>query len=239
MSNYNFPNEQSSVPSKDFNSILSHAFSMYKGVFGYAIIGFLVYSLLNSILYSIAGVNIDDINIDSGDYDVWNIHGFSLYSSSSGILSILISPIYIGFIFIINKFNTNHRFQFTDLFIGFRQNLGQILLFSLISSIILGISMALCFIPFLFVAPLFLLGYPILLFENATAIEAIKKSYKIAKENYSTFFLIGIVSTIISFSGFLLCCFGIIFTAFFLLAAMYSTYVAYCGRPKPLIEKES
>ena len=99
--------------------------------------------------------------------------------------------------------------------------------------------MALCFIPFLFVAPIFLLGYPILLFENATAIEAIKKSYEIAKENYSTFFLIGIVSTIISFSGFLLCCIGIIFTAFFLLAAMYSTYVAYCGRPKPLIEKES
>jgi hypothetical protein len=37
-----------------------------------------------------------------------------------------------------------------------------------------GISAALCGIPFLFVYPLFLLGYPILLFENASATDAIK-----------------------------------------------------------------
>jgi hypothetical protein len=44
-----------------------------------------------------------------------------------------------------------------------------------------GISAALCGIPFLFVYPLFLLGYPILLFENANAIDAIR-TFNIAKK---------------------------------------------------------
>jgi hypothetical protein len=32
-----------------------------------------------------------------------------------------------------------------------------------------------------------LLGYPILLFENASATDALSKSFNIAKENYGTF----------------------------------------------------
>jgi hypothetical protein len=46
-----------------------------------------------------------------------------------------------------------------------------------------------------------LLGYPILLFENASATDAISKSFNIAKENYGTFLLTAIVGMLISVAG--------------------------------------
>ena len=90
------------------------------------------------------------------------------------------------------------------------------------NTIIFGISAALCGIPFLFVYPLFLLGYPILLFENANAIDAISKTFNIAKENYGTFLGAGLLGGLISISGIVLCCIGIIATFPFIMIVMYS-----------------
>jgi hypothetical protein len=42
--------------------------------------------------------------------------------------------------------------------------------------------------PVLFGFSFLLLGYPILLFENASATDAMGKAYNIAKDNYGTFF---------------------------------------------------
>ena len=173
---------------------------------------------------------------DYSSMDVMALPGFATYSGLSTLLGLFIAPLFVGMIFIINKYNNKEQIQIGDLFIGYRQNLLNIVIYTLIYDIVIFIAMMICFLPVFFVFPLFLLGYPILLFENANAIDAIKKSFNIAKENYSTFLGAGLLGLLISISGIILCCIGIIATAFFLTAVMYSLYVAYLGKPRPLIE---
>lgn len=241
MSHFSEFDQQGSAPNRNTGSIISHAFEMYKGVFLYAFITMVVYLLLDSVLQSITGLNswsylrnLKDADFDGDYYRQWNRPGASLYYSGSGILSILLSPLFVGLIYITNKFNNKVHIEFTDLFIGYRQNLGNILLYSLISTVILSISFVMCFFPVLFVFPLFLLGYPILLFENASAIDALGKTYNIARENYGIFLGTALLGLLISISGLVFCCVGIVFTYPFIYITMYSAYCAYLGKPRQI-----
>ncbi|UFH30420.1 beta-carotene 15,15'-monooxygenase [Chryseobacterium sp. C-71] len=244
MSDFNEFDQQGSAPNRNTGSIISHAFEMYKGVFLYAAVVTIIYFLADFLVQSISGVNywsdfsnFRDFDAEDYDYSRWNRPGMSLYYSGYGLLSIFISPLFVGLIYITNKFNNKVQIEFSDLFIGYRQNLGNILLYSLITNIILTIAAMMCVIPVFFVFPLFLLGYPILLFENANAMDAISKTYNIAKENYGVFLGTGILAALISISGVLLCCFGLIFTYPFIYIAMYSVYCAYLGKPRQITYK--
>ncbi|WP_415324556.1 beta-carotene 15,15'-monooxygenase [Chryseobacterium sp. MMS23-Vi53] len=243
MSEFNEFDQQGSVPDRNSGSIISHAFEMYKGIFLYAIVAMIVYMIGDFLLQSVTGFNSwggfnEFRDLEDGDfskYQYWNKPGFALYYSFSSVLGILLSPLYVGLIYIANKYNTKIQVEFADLFIGYRQNLGNILIYSLITNIIWGISIAMCGLPFFFVYPLFLLGYPILLFENATAMDALGKAYNIAKENYGTFLGASFLGLLLSASGFVLCCIGIILTAPFIMVVMYSTYCAFLGKPRQIM----
>ena len=244
MSDFNEFDQQGSVPDRNTGSIISHAFEMYKGVILYAVVAVIIYFIANFVLQSVTGFNLwgdfkdfEDLDRDYSDYSYLNKPGMSLYYSFSSLIGILLSPLYVGLIYITNKYNTKIPIEFSDLFIGYRQNLGNILLYSLITTILLWISFIMCVLPVFFVYPLFLLGYPILLFENASAVDALSKTFTIAKENYGVFLGAAILGILISISGLLLCCIGIIFTAPFITVVMYSTYCAYLGKPKQIIYK--
>ena len=133
-----------------------------------------------------------------------------------------------------NKINFKQQIVFADLFIGYKQNFVNILVYGLISSILTSIAFMLCVIPGFFVLPFFLLGYPILLFENATFSEALSKSFAIAKENYGVFLGASLLGLLISIAGVFLCGIGLVATIPFYLVVMYSTYCAFCGRPRPI-----
>ncbi|KNB62081.1 hypothetical protein [Chryseobacterium sp. Hurlbut01] len=244
MSDFNEFDEQGSVPNRDTGSIISHAFEMYKGVILYAVVAAIIYYIGDFFLQSISGFHYwsdfrdyEDFDGDYSQINYFNRPGTSLYFSGYGLLGIFLSPLFVGLIYITNKFNTKIAIEFSDLFIGYRQNLGNILLYSLITNIILWISVIMCIIPVFFVFPLFFIGYPILLFENATAMDAISKTYNIAKENYGVFLGSAVLGVLISFAGVVLCCVGIIFTYPFVYIAMYSVYCAYLGKPRQIINK--
>lgn len=244
MSEFNEFDQQGSVPNRDIGSIISHAFEMYKGVILYAILAMIIYLIGDFIIQSVTGFSswssFEEMKEYDGDYSnfrYWDTPGFGLYYSLSSALGILLSPLYVGLIYIINKFNTKNQIDFSDLFIGYRQNFVNILIYSLISSIVLGISAMMCGFPFFFVFPFFLIGYPILLFENASAIDAISKSYNITKENYGIFLGASFLGLLLSFCGILLCCIGIIVTAPFIMAVMYSSYCAFLGKPRQIMYK--
>ncbi|WP_332453407.1 beta-carotene 15,15'-monooxygenase [Chryseobacterium aquaticum] len=244
MSDFNEFDEQGSVPNRDTGSIISHAFEMYKGVILYAVVAAIIYYIGDFFLQSISGFNYwsdfrdyEDFDGDYSQINYFNRPGTSLYFSGYGLLGIFLSPLFVGLIYITNKFNTKIAIEFSDLFIGYRQNLGNILLYSLITNIILWISVIMCIVPVFFVFPLFFIGYPILLFENATAMDAISKTYNIAKENYGVFLGSAVLGVLISIAGVVLCCVGIIFTYPFVYIAMYSVYCAYLGKPRQIINK--
>lgn len=229
-------------PEKSAGAIIAHAFEIYKGIFMYGIAAVLLTSLISFLVQPISGFNSGDLMEemkDNGDTfpSLWQVPGFTLYAGLSGLISLLLTPIYVGLIYIANKYNLQEKISFGDLFIGFKQNFVNIIIYALISSIIIAISVAMCVIPVFFVFPLLLLGYPILLFENATFSEALSKSFSIAKDNYGTFLGAALLGFLISIAGAALCGIGIIFTFSFYLIVMYSAYCAFCGRPRPIILK--
>ncbi len=244
MSEFNEFDQQGSVPNKDTGSIISHAFEMYKGVFLYGIVAMVIYLIGSFIVQSVSGFNstamMEEMRNSGGDYSsfsYWNAPGFTMYLTLSSLLGLLLAPLYVGLIYIVNKYNTKSQIDFGDLFIGYRQNFVNILIYSFISGIISSIALALCVIPAFFVYPLLILGYPILLFENASATEALGKSFNIAKENYGTFLGATIVGGLISIAGVILCGIGIILTAPFILIVAYSVYCAFLGKPRQILTK--
>ncbi|HCA08965.1 MULTISPECIES: beta-carotene 15,15'-monooxygenase [Chryseobacterium] len=241
MSEFNEFDQQGSVPNRDTGSIISHSFEMFKGVFLYGIVAMVIYMIAGFAIQFLTGFNsasmMEEMKDAGGDYSnfsYWNVPGFSLYLSLSGLLGLLLAPLYVGLIYIVNKYNTKSQIDFADLFIGYKQNFVNILIYAVISGIISTVAMSLCFFPIIFVYPFLLLGYPILLFENASATEALGKSFNIAKENYGTFLGVTVLGALISFAGIILCGIGILVTAPFMMIVMYSAYCAFLGKPRQI-----
>jgi uncharacterized membrane protein len=241
MSEFNEFDQQGSVPNRETGSIISHAFEMYKGIFGYAIVAMIIYIIGGMIIQSVTGFNSAAImeemrsSGDYGNFRYWETPGFSTYMTFSSLFLLLLTPLYVGLIYMVNKFNTKNPIEFSDLFIGYRQNFVNILIYSFISGIISSVALGLCFIPFIFVYPFLLLGYPVLLFENASAIDALSKSFNIAKENYGTFLGVSFLGMLISVAGIVLCGIGLILTAPFIMIVMYSAYSAFVGKPRQIM----
>ncbi len=241
MSASHFPGDyQNSVPEPSVSSIVSHSFQMYRGILVYAVVAFLIFWAFN--LAADAIMKFDLFFTLSSLEDTENVMnsiitspGIAAYGMVSIVLSVLSSPLYVGLLYIMSKYNSNQTIEINDLFIGYTQNTVNILIYSLIAHTVLSIAAGLCFIPVFFVAPFFLLGLPILLFENATAVDALKKSFNLAKDQYGVFLLLGILGFFLSFMGVLVCFIGIIITGFYFVALIYSTYVAYLGKPRPLM----
>lgn len=245
MSEFNEFDQQGSVPERTTGSVISHAFEMYKGIFLYAIVAMVIYLIGGSIIKALSGFNsmsfADDMK-SYGDnfsrYNIWAAPGFTLYLSLSWFLGILLAPLYVGLIYIVNKYNTKEPIEFSDLFIGYRQNFVNILIYSLLSSLISSVAAFFCVIPVFFVYPLLMLGYPILLFDNASATDALGRTFSIAKENYGTFLGTTVLGIIISCSGIILCGIGVIATAPFIMVVMYSLYCAFLGKPRQITYKK-
>lgn len=241
MENFNEFKERLSGPEPNTNSIIAHAFDVYKGIFGYGVVAMLIYIIAGWLIQIISGMDsqavVNEINSSGGEFtttELFAVKGVKTYYGLSSILGFLIAPLFIGLVYMANRYSSGLKNNLSDLFIGYRQNFIQIFVFSLIAGIITSIAFALCFLPGLFVAPLFLLGYPILLFENARALDALKKSVNIAKANYGTFLGTTLLGGLIAIAGVIFCGIGIILTFPFVYAVSYSAYCAFNGKPREL-----
>jgi len=245
MSDFTEFDQQGSVPERESGSIISHAFEIYKGVFVYALLAMVIYIISSWVIQMVSGFDSYDVaeSMRENGYGFSSIYssyvnasGFGTYTALSFLVYLLLGPLFMGVIYISNKYNNKQSIQFSDLFIGYRQNLLNTLIYIFVAEIVLQITFAMCLIPGFLIAPFFLLGFPVLLFENASAGQALSKSFNIAKENYGVFFLVTFLGILISFAGFLLCCIGIIATAPFIMSVAYSSYTAFLGKPRALVE---
>lgn len=238
MDTFQEPN-RAEAPERSAGAIISHAFEMYKGVFLYAVLAMVIYIGASFLLQSVSGFNTqtfsEEIMSADGDFsalNIWAMPGFGLYYGLSALLGLLFAPLFVGVIYMASKYNNGEPLQAGDLLIGYRQNTLNIIIYSLVSGIITGIAFALCVLPGFFVLPLLLLGYPILLFENASFSEALSKAFNIAKENYATFLGASVLGLLISIAGVFLCGIGLLATFPFYMIVMYSAYCAFLGKPR-------
>ncbi|SFI23139.1 hypothetical protein [Halpernia frigidisoli] len=244
MENFTEFDNLSTTPQKDSNSIIAHAFDNYKKVVWYGVLIIVGVYVISSIVSSLFGFNqAEAINIireaaRTKNYEeIRNIEGLRSNYGISILINLALFPLYAGFMYILNKANFGEQYAFSDLFIGYKQNTAQLILYYVISVVITTISLILCVIPVIFIAPFLFLGLPIVFFENASATDALKKSYETVKNNYATFLGLAILTFLISISGVILCCVGLVLTSMFSYAAKYSAYCAYFGAPKPISTK--
>jgi len=237
------------VPDKNSGSILTHAFELYKGILLYPIIAGVIVFIIVFILLSVTGLSgiIMEMsqNRDSmGGYnteayeDLYRGTPFLSFMGSFSLVNILVlAPLAVGTIYVAHKKNLNQQIEISDLFIGYKQNFINIVLYGLIFSIAVVICTNLCYVPAVFVMPFFFLGFPFLLFQNVTAIEALKRSFDIAKDNYGEILLINLLAYLCSCLGLIACCIGIIVTYMFYYSTMYSAYCAYVALPRQIEQK--
>lgn len=235
------------TPVPETGRILSHAFEIYKKMILYV----LIYALLAAGLYSLVSFllpggsgqyreiidavgNGETIDMEALQRAQENMDtGAKVLSFfSSAIIGALLYPLNAGVVYIAHKINTNRPVAMGDLFIGFRRNTANLIVYGLIVSILATIGTFLCILPGAYVYVVSFIGLPILLFENKPAVEALKKSFDLSHKNFGLVLGTVLLSYLISVSGLLLCCIGVLITMGFNMAAKYSLYCALNGTPQ-------
>ncbi len=246
MENFNEFEMTGKVPNRDSGSIISHAFEIYKSTFVYPLVAGIIFVIGISILATVTGfwaaaMDMGQTSRSLGGYDadmykeLYRGTPFLTFAGGASLFNIfLFSPLVVGTIFVAHKRNLNQQIQFSDLFIGFKQNFLNIALYGFIFAIAAGISSWLFYIPAIFIMPFLFLGFPFLLFQNASAFEALKKSIDIAKNHYVDILLLNLLAYICSALGIIACCIGIVFTYMFYYSTMYSAYCAYVALPREI-----
>lgn len=240
MSNLN-PFSTPQAPESNVGSVVSHAWENYKSIIGYGILLIIIASALSSIASSILQIL---LGIPGNDpellQEAFKNNNYLLYFKSPSFISnttigyvvgIFLYPLYAGLLFLSHKANTQQELKFGDLFIGYRQNTLQIILYGFLSGLITTIGLVFCILPAILLGSMLFIGLPIVFFENKTAIEGIQKAFEISKKSLGSFLGIAVIASLIGISGILLCCVGIVATAPFVFVAMYSAYCAFCGAP--------
>ena len=252
METFNEFDTQGTAPQRNFSDIISHAFNNFVKIIGWSILVTLILIIVTMVASSLLGplvgynaleaqAEMEDLMKDGGFTDgtgmfrIFDVPGYKESMALSYLLGLLLYPIYAGYVYAMHKANTGQSVVFGDFFIGFRQNTLQYMIFGLIMGLAMMIGLMLCVIPMFFIIPFFFLGIPYILFENATALEAIKKSFATASSNYGTILGVSFISLIITVAGVIFCGIGILATAPFFYAAMYSVYCAFNGVPKQIV----
>lgn len=241
MENFNEFDSPAVTPARETGAIISHAFEIFKNTFLYCLLAVVIYFLLSYLVQLITGFNsailMEQLKDSGGNVDYKEIvaaPGFAAYSGASFLVTLLLTPVLVSLIYVANKSNFKQSITISDIFFAYKQNFINIFIYALITQIALTILLLMCLLPAIFVMPFFFLGYPILIFEKASAFDALKKSFEIVQNNYGTILLTGLLAGLISIAGVVLCCVGIYLTIPFAYIAMYSTYCAYCGTPRQL-----
>ncbi len=241
MENFNEFDSPATTPNREAGAIISHALEIFKNTFLYCFLAVVIYFLLSYLIQLVTGFNsqllMEQIKDSGGNFDYKEIvtaPGFAAYSGANFLVTLLLTPIFVSLIYVANKSNFKQSITVSDIFFAYKQNFINIFIYALITQIALTILLIMCILPAFFVMPFFFLGYPILIFEKASAFDALKKSFDIVQNNYGTILLTAILAGLISIAGFILCCVGIYLTIPFAYIAMYSTYCAYCGAPRQI-----
>lgn len=241
MDNFNEFDSPANVPNRETGSIISHALEIFKNTFLYCFLAVVIYFLLSIVIQLLTGFDsqlfVEQVR-ERGDGfgygDLIATPGFVTYSGANFLVTLLLTPIFVSLIYVANKSNFKQPIVVSDIFFAYKQNFINIVIYALITQIALFILLIMCVLPAVFVMPFFFLGYPILIFEKASAFDALKKSFAIVQENYGTILLTALLAGLISIAGVVLCCVGIYLTIPFVYVAMYSTYCAYQGAPRQL-----
>lgn len=241
--------ERPLAPQKESGSIISHAWENYKNIIGYAILFVVitfVISYLISMLFPSATLGVTFYkelieSAQSGNSE--DLKDMILEQQNSGfgstafamlssmVSSMILYPLSAGIIYMTHKSNTKQNIEFSDLFIGYRQNTGNLILYGIVISILATVGTFFCLLPGIYMYIVGLVGLPIVFFGNKNVSDGLSLSFKTTNDNFGLVLVVAILGGLISISGYLLCCIGAIVTLPFIHTVSYSLYCALFGTP--------
>ncbi len=253
MNNFN-EFDQPLGPEKNTSSVISHAFENFKSVYIYGI-AYIIFAFLISFVISLLfpgsslspstmtevidaykNGNTDEVSeIILSNQDIsWASQGVSSLASIIG--GALLYPLTAGLIYINHKNNTKQNIEISDLFIGYKQNTVNLILYGLVISILATIGLVFCLLPGIYVYIAGFVGLPIVFFGNKNVSDGLSLSFSTTNQNLGLALGVAILGFLIAISGVLLCGIGAIITLPFIYSASYSLYCALFGTPHEILE---
>lgn len=244
----------------DFSNTLSSTLKNYSGIVGYAVLFCIIYlifivltsGVLESLFPTTHDYKNEVLDIVKGfgngkkfDMDALNDLQAEIDEAKTGSVALvemliqsvthaIVAPLIVGLLYLVHKFQNQKVLDFGDLFIGYRQNTKNILLYGFLSTLAIEIGLKLWYIPGLYLSVVLFLGLPIVFFEDTTAIDALKKSFKIAHNNFFQIFMVWLLSALLGFSGVIFCGIGLVVTLPIFFSARYFAYANLIGKPREI-----
>jgi hypothetical protein len=98
-----------------------------------------------------------------------------------------------GIIYMTHKSNTQQNIEISDLFIGYKQNTGNLILYGLVITILAYAGFVFCLLPGLYVLIAGFVGLPIVFFGNKNVSDGISLSFKATNDNFGLVLVVAIL----------------------------------------------
>ncbi|MDA9357046.1 DUF975 family protein [Flavobacteriaceae bacterium] len=200
----------------DIKKLFRDSYDSLSGMWGIAIGGVLIYTLISVVLNFIAGiiagiiaVNVTPDTLSEAEAEILS-QGISTLTSLP--ISIFIAPpLVVGLLIFSLNVSRNSEPEISDLFLGFKKQWGKYILANLLLGFLLSVGFILLIIPGIIAALMFSQVFYILAEDDDIGVvEAFQKSTSMMKGNKTSLFLVYLINFGISLLGLLTCCIGFI-----------------------------
>jgi hypothetical protein len=153
--------------------------------------------------------------------------GLSFVPFVGSLASVVISPpLSVGYFFVADKIRRGEAYTFNNFFDGFKAPFGQLVVLSLISTILTVVGTIFCILPGIYLAIGYSLSNCILVFHKFEFWEAMEASRKVVSKNFWTFLGLFLVMGIGGALAIILTCgVGSLFVAPVIVLTIYSIYI--------------
>lgn len=153
--------------------------------------------------------------------------GLSFIPFVGSLASVVISPpLSVGYFFVADKIRRGEAYTFNNFFDGFKAPFGQLVVLSLISTILTVVGTIFCILPGIYLAIGYSLSNCILVFHKFEFWEAMEASRKVVSKNFWTFLGLFLVMGIGGALAIILTCgVGSLFVAPVIVLTIYSIYI--------------
>ncbi|MFO0359248.1 MAG: hypothetical protein ACK50N_02010 [Flavobacteriales bacterium] len=153
--------------------------------------------------------------------------GLSFVPFVGSLASVVISPpLSVGYFFVADKIRRGEAYTFNNFFDGFKAPFGQLIVLSLISSILTVVGTIFCILPGIYLAIGYSLSNCVLVFHKFEFWEAMEASRKVVSKNFWTFLGLFLVMGIGGALAIILTCgVGSLFVAPVIVLTIYCIYI--------------
>ncbi|MBE7324635.1 hypothetical protein IEQ44_08215 [Nocardioides sp. Y6] len=214
-----------------WNKFKANAAMMIGLVLAFFVVVFIVSLVSSFITGGFSSSNEVTVN-DDGTVDFGGVGAAAGVSSIGSILSNLLTTLISLFfmaLLVRGALNVANGQGFTNLTQGI--DWLQILIASLIISVATTIGLILCVLPGLVVGLLTMFTNYFIIDKNQSALEAIKSSFNLVKDNVGSVLLFVLLSIVATVAGLLACCIGIVVATPIVILAQAYTYRTLQGEP--------